>query len=221
MKTVQVLRHTDLAPELNPSGEVLLNRESTPYKFWIPDQKFIVLGNSQSPDIELNLNAVLADKIPIYKRMSGGGTVLLSPECICVGFRFAKQPDLQIHDYFKLGSGFIIEALKEIPLSVRGISDIVFQDRKIAGCALYMPRDFVLYLASILIHPNYEEMEKYLAHPSKEPDYRAKRKHKDFLIGLDEIKEKVGSQNPDGSENLIVRFEASLGSVEDKLDWAV
>jgi hypothetical protein len=47
-----------------------------------------------------------------------------------------------------------------------------------------MPRDFVLYLVSILVDADISDIGKYLAYPSKEPEYRAGRKHEDFLAGL-------------------------------------
>jgi lipoate-protein ligase A len=50
-----------------------------------------------------------------------------------------------------------------------------------------MPRDFVLYLGSVLVNPDYPGIERYLAHPSREPEYRAGRTHRDFIAGLAEL----------------------------------
>lgn len=117
--------------------------------------------------------------------------MLLSPGCACLALRFRKSKTLSIHDYFALGSSVILSAAKEelgLELFLRGTSDLACAtpdgDRKVAGSALYMPRDFVLYLVSILVSPDLGQMETYLAHPSKEPEYRAGRGHGAFLAGL-------------------------------------
>ncbi|HKP97739.1 MAG TPA: hypothetical protein VJ385_18510 [Fibrobacteria bacterium] len=188
-----------------------MDRSLRPFLAWVPAAKTIVLGNSQDPERELNVEAVLRDGIPVFKRMSGGGAVLLSPGCVCLGLRFTKGKDLSIHDYFAKGSALITEVAAEklgLELRLRGTSDLACLgplgteaalgeklaetggsgegtlERKVAGCALYMPRDFVLYLVSILVDPDFSDMETYLAHPSKEPGYRGGRTHRDFLAGL-------------------------------------
>jgi lipoate-protein ligase A len=160
----------------------------------------------------LNVDAVLEDGIPVFKRICGGGAVLLSPGCVCMALRFAKSKTLGIHDYFAKAAALITEVAAErlgIRIGLRGISDLAYLgplegarplnggstgselpllmragERKIAGSSLYMPRDFVLYLVSILVDPDFSAIDKYLSHPSKEPDYRGGRSHKDFLAGL-------------------------------------
>ncbi len=186
-ETLQVLRYEDVEPWQNPTGESLLSNTEMPYRIWTPDSNWLVLGNSQDPEKELNVVEVRNDAIPVYKRRSGGGAVLLSSGCLCLGFRFSKRKEFNLQDYFKIGSDHIRNVVKtalDIVLEPKGISDLVFEDRKVVGCALYMPRDYVLYLASILIEPNFFEIDRYLAHPSKEPEYRSRRPHSEFLVGL-------------------------------------
>ncbi|MDB5050251.1 MAG: putative lipoate-protein ligase [Fibrobacteres bacterium] len=234
-----------MPPESIPTGEQLLDRASRPYLAWVPAGKSIVLGNSQDAEKELNVENVRQDGVPVFKRMSGGGAVLLSPGCVCVGLRFAKDPALSIHDYFAQGSAVISEVAAEklgLELRLRGTSDLACLgplgmsaslgeklaesagnsnspegtlERKVAGCALYMPRDFVLYLVSILVDPDFGDMEKYLAHPSKEPGYRGGRTHRDFLAGLGPLSGKP-LQPADMAAWLQQKIPASPGLV---LDW--
>ncbi|GEM_PF-521693 len=211
---IQPLRHTDIPSEANPTGEQLLDRAQPPFRVWVPSGKALVLGNSQEAEKELNLEAVARDGVPVHKRMSGGGAVLLSPGCLCLGLRFSKRKELTIQDYFAKASALISDTVKDrlgLELHLRGTSDLAcavrsdraaalgariaegeahvegIGERKVAGCALYMPRDFVLYLVSILVNPDFTDIEKYLAHPSKEPEYRLGRTHGDFLAGLSEL----------------------------------
>lgn len=239
---MRILRHNDVPPESIPTGERLLDRTVRPYLAWVPAGKAIVLGNSQEPEKELNMAAILADGIPVFKRASGGGAVLLSPGCVCLGLRFAKDKSLSIHDYFAKGSAVISEVAAErlgLDLRLRGTSDLACLgplgaeaamgeklaesegnpegtlERKVAGCALYMPRDFVLYLVSILVDPDFDGIEKYLAHPSKEPGYRGGRSHRDFLAGLGPLSGKK-LQPTDLATWLEQKIPVSPGLV---LDW--
>jgi lipoate---protein ligase len=211
MSGINPLRHHDVPPESNPTGEGLLDRSGRPYRVWVPGGNVVVLGNSQDAERELNMEAVIRDGIPVHKRMSGGGAVLLSPGCLCLGLRFAKRKELSIHDYFAKASALISEVVLErlgLELRLRGTSDLACtpspgghpgivsglaevgmgvdgsMERKVAGSSLYMPRDYVLYLTSILVDPDFSDIGRYLAHPSKEPDYRAGREHAAFLGAL-------------------------------------
>jgi lipoate-protein ligase A len=68
----------------------------------------------------------------------------------------------------------------------RGYSDIVIHDKKCVGTSLFRSRNYLLYQASLLIDLDVAAIERYLAHPSAEPDYRKGRRHRDFLCGLRE-----------------------------------
>lgn len=212
------LRHHEISPALNPTGEDLLDRTVRPFKIWVPAEKCIVVGNSQAPEKEVVSERVAADRLPVFKRMGGGGAVLLSPGCLCVALRFAKKKSATIQDYFGLGSDLIRRAVAlatGLDLEARGISDLAIWGRKVVGCSLYMPREFVLYLASVLVNPDMAEIDRYLAHPSQEPDYRAGRTHRDFLVGL---KEMTGEDL--APETLAHYVEAEISrTLTNELDW--
>ena len=81
----------------------------------------------------------------------------------------------------------IIAGLEELGvknLSIRGISDITIKDRKILGASLHKSKNTVLYQGSLLVDPDMDLIERYLKHPKKEPDYRGRRSHKQFLTSL-------------------------------------
>jgi lipoate---protein ligase len=229
---VQVLTHQDVAPEENPTGEELLHRSRPPYKFWVPTAKSLVIGHSQDPERELRLDAAVRDGIPVHRRMGGGGAVLLSPGCVCVGLRFARSKGRNLHDYFAAGSGLVRRAVREatgLDLESMGISDLACptptstpeSSRKVVGCSLYMPRDFALYLASILVSPDLGDLETYLAHPSREPGYRAGRPHGDFVAGLDALAGRPGSPGRHLTPtDLLAPLEMALAKgLDADLDW--
>jgi len=186
---IQILRHQDIPKGLDPMGENIAFNE-TSFKVWVPSHTGVVLGNSQKPEIELNLNQIQENQIPVYKRKGGGGTVLLSPDGLCYAVKFKKSKDLAIHDYFEMGTSILQNVLFKhfgIESSMRGISDLAVDDRKILGCSLYLPKTFALFYASILVKDESKNIEKYLAHPSREPDYRKGRSHSDFITSLDQL----------------------------------
>jgi lipoate-protein ligase A len=102
---------------------------------------------------------------------------------------------------------------------MRGISDLAHAGpsglRKVAGCSLYMPRDFALYLASIMVRPDYGEIEAYLSHPSREPDYRGGRRHSDFIVGLEEL----ASRSLPPAEVAAALADAVEGRLRPELDY--
>lgn len=181
-----ILRHSDLEPNHDPMGESLLTSISS-FKVWIPEENGIVLGNSQKPEVELNLHHVHQTQIPIYKRKGGGGSVLLSPQGLCYGIRFKKNSKTSIHDYFEMGTSILQNVLHtkfNLNAEMRGISDLAIDKLKILGCSLYLPKGYALFLASVLVEDESELIEKLLAHPSREPDYRKGRTHSEFITSI-------------------------------------
>ena len=51
-------------------------------RVWEPDHYFVVLGYSNKVASEVNVTACEAKGIPIFRRFSGGGTVLQGPGCL-------------------------------------------------------------------------------------------------------------------------------------------
>jgi lipoate-protein ligase A len=219
---IRPLRHEDRDPAEDPTGERLLDRKTRPWEAWIPPYPALVLGNSQAPERELNVTAVLRDGIPVHKRIGGGGAVLLSPGCVCLALRFRRRKSASIQDYFALGSAVIAAVARErlgLDLVLRGISDLACAtpegDKKVAGSSLYLPRDFALYLVSILIDPDLGRIAEYLGHPSKEPDYRAGRAHGEFLAGWAGL-----SGRPVRPQQALRWFQEAIPErLTDELDW--
>ncbi len=184
---VPILKNEDLDPAWDPMGESLLTVGPGPMKAWLNPEYALVLGATQKPEVELQLAAVVADGIPVLRRRGGGGTVLLGPKGFCYGLRFHKCKDMGPTDYLKAGSSLLQTILEEefgVSSAQRGHADLCIGDRKILGCSLYMPRDCVLYLASVLWDDESAGIAKYLQHPSREPDYRGGRRHEDFITCL-------------------------------------
>ena len=161
-------------------------------KVFVPPSPLVVLGSSNDANREVNVHACERLNVPIARRYGGGGTVVLYDGCVVLSFGTWVKDQFRNDFYFKMLNQSLIECLKAKDpvlhdLDQRGISDIVFKDKKIAGTSLFRSRNYLLYQVSLLIDLNLELVTNLLAHPSKEPDYRQGRSHKDFLVGLKDV----------------------------------
>jgi lipoate-protein ligase A len=71
------------------------------------------------------------------------------------------------------------------PVSVRDRGDLAIGDRKCAGSAQRRLKDYFMVHCSILYRFSIERITRYLAIPTRQPDYRQGRTHQDFLANLD------------------------------------
>ncbi|MBB3185907.1 lipoyl protein ligase domain-containing protein [Microbacter margulisiae] len=176
--------------EYNLPDVELLNHPSHRFMTWIPRQNCIVLGASNRAEEALYAERVEQDAIPVLKRPSGGQTVMLTPGNLLVAVVFAEQTSLQPKVIFHYVNDLIIAAIAGsgiYGLATRGISDISYGNRKISGSSIYRSRNTLLYHAVINVSESASTFEKYLKHPSKEPDYRLGRSHSEFVTSLREI----------------------------------
>jgi len=158
-------------------------------RVFVPPRVLAVIGKGSDPRIELNVETILADEIPVLRRATGGCAVVLSPRMFAVAFaRFGKQQQKSA-DYFRLFNGVIIRALHALgvtELEHAGTSDIARRGRKIAGTAIYRNRNVVFYHAIVNVAEDARLIERYLSLPPRMPDYREARSHANFVTSLEE-----------------------------------
>ncbi|MBP9706229.1 MAG: hypothetical protein KBD78_01195 [Oligoflexales bacterium] len=159
------------------------------FKVLIPQSTMVVLGSANSAEKECQVEACKLDGVPILKRYGGGGTVVLYPGCIVISLGVWVKNIYHNDKYFKSINQAIIRALASYnsrfsKLTQNGISDIVHGEKKIAGTSIFRSRNYLLYQASLIWSLDIELIERYLQHPSREPAYRNKKSHRDFLSDL-------------------------------------
>jgi lipoate-protein ligase A len=156
-------------------------------RVWIPERAEIVLGRASRMDVELNVEAVQADGVPVLRRRGGGCAVLLDPGNLIVQAAMPVSAPGDLKKRFDAFTDWLIAGLAACGhdgISRQGISDLARGDRKLAGSALYVSRRVLYYACSLLVAPRLDLMTRYLAHPPREPDYRRSRVHADFVEGL-------------------------------------
>ena len=154
---------------------------------WEPNETCIVLGRSNNSYDSLYLDNIINDNISVYKRPSGGETVLLSNKMLVISI-VVKQTDFKNgKSFFKDYNNKIISALESLGiknLGFKGISDIAINDLKILGSAIYQNNLVVFYHAVLNVSESSALIEKYLKHPKRQPDYRKNRNHTDFVTSI-------------------------------------
>ena len=163
-------------------------------RFWESPEYFIVLGRSSKPEIEVDLAACREAGVGVYRRPSGGGTVLSGPGCMsyAVVLDFETFPRLRsISHAHEFVLGRIANALaSHVPsVELAGTSDLVVDidggpAKKFSGNALRIKRNHLLYHGTMLYDFNLDQAERLLATPTRAPDYRKDRSHRDFITNL-------------------------------------
>ena len=170
-----------------PDAQLLQADSSDDFIIWRPDHTAIVLGASNNPLDSIIIAAVKNDNIPIYKRPSGGETVIITPNTLVISAVLAPVQLKDVKKRFRAFNEQVLAALESIGIrnvAHRGISDLAIGEQKILGSAVYHSRDRLFYHSVLNIGETTQTIAKYIKHPYREPDYRNGRKHSEFVTSL-------------------------------------
>jgi lipoate---protein ligase len=163
---------------------------------WLPDQNYIVLGASNDPENSLFAENVIGENIPVYKRPSGGQSVMITPGTIVISVLLNGSEERPKEVFNKINSWIMISlaALGIDGLSMKGISDIAIGEKKILGSSMFRKKEKIFYHAVLNVSEDPEHLERFLKHPLKEPDYRKNRRHRDFVTSVHDSGNAVSRQ---------------------------
>jgi lipoate-protein ligase A len=174
-------------------------------RFWEPRETFVVVGYANKVATEVNIAACEAKGIPIFRRCSGGGTVVQMPgglnyalilritedgptRSISSANKFIMEKNRaaieSLADQFKIQNS-------KFKISVRGHTDLCLGDLKFAGNSQRRRKNFLLFHGTLLLNCNLALIGELLLMPSLQPDYRSHRTHSDFVTNLNLPAEKV------------------------------
>ena len=149
------------------------------------------------------LEACQADGVPILRRSSGGGTVVLGPGVLCVTVILPEDaaPGLSRVD---LAHAHVLESIatatperRAFRSSVLGRGDLVLGGRKFGGSAQRRLKSWFMVHCSILHDFPIERIARYLKMPRRQPEYRAGRSHARFLVNLPLPRQQARGYHPD------------------------
>ena len=169
-------------------GGVLRLWESTTY--------CVVLGRSSVAEVEVNLEVCPGDLVPVLRRSSGGGTIVAGPGCLMYALvlSFRDHPQLQAIDQahrFVLGQLSQMLSTDDTPVAPHGTSDLAIRPtatgpwQKFSGNAIRIKRNHILYHGTLLYDFDLECLPRWLATPTRSPEYRDERQHTEFVTNLD------------------------------------
>ncbi|NQU09240.1 lipoate--protein ligase family protein [bacterium] len=168
--------------EQDDGGEIL--------RLWEPVDWFVVVGYANHVAREVNDTACAADGIPILRRCSGGGTVLQGPGCLNYALILDGERDGRLsavagtNRYVMDRHRQMLETLLGRPVVHDGHTDLAVAGRKCSGNSQRRRRRFLLFHGSFLLGLDLDRVERYLPLPSREPGYRQRRSHREFLVNL-------------------------------------
>jgi len=170
-----------LQAEAGQGGEAL--------RVWEWPRPAVVLGSGCRLAEDVDETACLADGVPLLRRSSGGGTVLLGRGCLLFSLVLAYERDpalAEIRSSYELILGRIARALDGLlpGIQCRGTSDIAVGERKFSGNAQQRKRHHLLHHGTLLYAFDLPRVGRYLRLPPRHPEYRAGRGHTEFLRNL-------------------------------------
>lgn len=158
-------------------------------RIWEPDHVAVVLGASCRRAEDVWIEVCRAEGIPLARRSSGGGTVVVGPGTLNVTVVLAADaaPGLGAVD---LAHAYVLDRLARSirargpAVEVLGLGDLTLDGRKFSGSAQRRLRGHFLVHASILYAFPLDRISRYTKAPSRQPAYRAGRSHEDFVVNV-------------------------------------
>ncbi|MBX3425828.1 MAG: lipoate--protein ligase family protein [Pirellulales bacterium] len=187
-------------------------------RVWESPRPVVVLGRSSRVDQEVRIDACRRDEIPVLRRTSGGAAIVAGPGCLmyAVVLEASAAPGLPAIDVaHKLVLERIAAALApQVPAIRRsGTSDLAIAAGdatpvKVSGNSLRVRRQSVLYHGTLLYDFDVACMGRWLAEPPRQPEYRNRRSHDQFVTNL-----------PLSRAELVETLATAWGAVEPLPDW--
>jgi len=160
-------------------------------RFWEPRHYFVVLGYGNRAELEVNLAACGEENIGVYRRCSGGGTVLQGPGCLNYSLILNMEENPALETIASAGRHIMERQRQAVAgvlgrmVSVSGITDLSLEGKKFSGNAQRRKRRALLFHGVFLLRFDISMMAKLLPMPSRQPDYRQNRAHGQFVTNLD------------------------------------
>lgn len=158
-------------------------------RIWEWPSAAVVLGAASRLIDDVHADACLHAGVPLGRRSSGGGTVLLNRGCLLFSLvlAFGRHPAL---DHVVPSYRFILGQIRDtlLPLlpglDLDGTSDLTWHGRKVSGNSQQRKRSHVLHQGTLLYALDLGQIGWFLKQPLRQPAYRQSRPHDTFLANL-------------------------------------
>ncbi|AKX34088.1 lipoate protein ligase A [Spiroplasma litorale] len=153
-------------PKYNLATEEYLtinNKFEEPILFLWQNDNTIVVGRNQNAASEINLQLAEADKVNIIRRNTGGGTVFHDLGNMNFSIIYNDKDNKAVSMFSSMLEP-VIETLNKMGVNAKfsGRNDIVLNDKKISGNAMWKYKTRFLQHGTILFNANLDKLSKYL-----------------------------------------------------------
>ncbi len=155
-------------------------------RLWWGAAPTVVVGRSENADQVAYLDVCERLGVGVVRRFTGGGTVLQTPGVLNYSLTGPAPGLPDIRALFSLGATLLVRTLERLGVRAapRGVSDVAVGELKISGNAMGRRWGGLLLHGTLLYDLDFDLVECCLRHPPREPDYRQRRSHRDFLTTL-------------------------------------
>lgn len=182
-----------------------------------PATPYVCTGYHQDARAEIDLDFAATNKIPVFRREVGGGSVYLDGMQLfyqLIVRRDRPEVPKNVAEFYKKFLQPIIDTYNAfgVPAEYKPVNDIATQGRKISGTGAAQIDDMMILVGNFIQDFNYEMMSKCL----RVPDEKFRDKvYKTMYENLTTIKRETGKvpANKDLAADVLPRFEALLGKM--------
>src|SRR5690554_2817588 len=186
------MNHTIISSSKDPAfnlaaEEYLLRQKKEDYAFFYINRPSVIIGKHQNALAEINLPYLEEQNIPVFRRMSGGGTVYHDEGNL--NFCFIKNGDNSDLVNFKKATEPIVSALQRRGLPARNgeRNDLLLNFKKISGNACHVFKRRVMHHGTLLYNSGLQRLNASLRNdPSKFKD-RAVKSIRSEVMNISEL----------------------------------
>lgn len=154
------------------------------FRIWDVQEPVVVAGRSNRLEDWVHLDACRRDGVPVLRRFSGGGAVVLGPGSLnyAVAISLVSRPELaDVGASLCFVLQHVVAAFELEGLVIVAPSDLALDGLKVSGNAQRRGRRAMLQHGTILYDFDSALAGRYLAPPPREPAYRRHRNHETFM----------------------------------------
>jgi lipoate-protein ligase A len=182
-------------------------------RFWEWSEVAVVLGSGCKVVDDVAEERCRQDGVPLLRRSSGGGTVLLGPGCLLYSLVLGYEGDAALGS-ITASYTFILDRVRQAlrglahEILQAGTSDLVADGRKFSGNAQQRKARYLLHHGTLLYDFDLPLVGRYLKMPPRQPKYRHDRPHDEFIGNL-----------PTTGADLRHRLRHAWAAAPPVLDW--